>query len=110
MIPYELASDGRVRLVKTSQAARAERFALKSVVNRLLPDSRTSKCMVFQAPIPGAGLAPVQVHKTCEHNKAFYTGLMACGSVWHCPVCSSKVSERRRVELQGALLGAAALG
>lgn len=110
MIPYEIGRDNSVRLVKTSQAARAERFALKSVVNRLLPDSRTSKCMVLRAPIPGAGLAPVQVHKTCEHNKAFYTGLLSCGSVWHCPVCSSKVSERRRVELQGALLGAAALG
>lgn len=110
MIPYEFRSDGLLRLVKTSQQARAERFALKSVVNRLLPDSRTSKCMVFRAPLAGCGLAPIQVHKTTEHNKAFYTGLLSCGSVWHCPVCSAKVSERRRVELQGALAAACALG
>lgn len=110
MIPYELDHQGFVKLVKTSQQSRAERFALKSVVNRLLPDSRTSKCMVLRAPVAGCGLAPIQVHKTLEHNKAFYTGLMSCGSVWHCPVCASKVSERRRTELQGALMAASALG
>lgn len=110
MIAYQVGHDKSVKLVKTSQQARAERYALKSVVNKLLPDSRTSKCMVFRAPIAGSGLAPIQVHKTCEHNKAFYTGLLSCGSVWNCPVCSAKVSERRRVELQGALLGASALG
>lgn len=110
MVPYEIQNDGLIKLVKTSQQSRAERFALKSVVNRLLPDSRTSKCMVLRAPIAGCGLAPIQVHKTIEHNKAFYTGLLSCGSVWHCPVCSAKVSERRRVELQGALAAASALG
>lgn len=110
MIPYEFDRHGFVKLVKTSQQSRAERFALKSVANRLLPDSRTSKCMVLRAPVAGCGLAPIQVHKTLEHNKAFYTGLMSCGSVWHCPVCASKVSERRRTELQGALMSAAALG
>lgn len=110
MIPYEIRHDGFVKLVRTSQQARAERFALKSVVNRLLPDSRTSKCMVLRAPVAGCGLAPIQVHKTIEHNKAFYTGLMSCGSVWQCPVCSAKVSERRRVELQSALAAASLLG
>lgn len=110
MIPYEIRHDGFVQVVKNSQQARAERYALKSVVNRLLPDSRTSKCMVFRAPVAGCGLAPIQVHKTVEHNKAFYTGLLSCGSVWHCPVCSAKVSERRRVELIGALSAATALG
>lgn len=110
MIAYDIGRDGYMKLVKTSQQARAERFALKSAVNRLLPDSRTSKCMVFRAPIAGCGLAPIQVHKTIEFNKAFYTGLMSCGSVWQCPVCSAKVSERRRVELQGALAAADALG
>lgn len=30
---------------------------------------------------------------------ATYHGLQACGSVWMCPVCSAKISERRRGEL-----------
>lgn len=28
---------------------------------------------------------------------------MRCGSVWCCPVCAAKVSEKRRVELEGAI-------
>src|SRR5262249_12584834 len=32
-----------------------------------------------------------------------YSKLMTCGSVWPCPVCASKISERRRVELNVGL-------
>ena len=28
-----------------------------------------------------------------------YLGLMVCGSVWHCPVCASRITEHRRTEL-----------
>lgn len=87
-----------------SQNARSKRFALKSVVNDLMPGSRTSKCMRFRAPDSlNGGLRPIEILKSSEHGKAFYQGLMACGSVWHCPVCAAKVSERRRIELKEAL-------
>lgn len=92
------------------QSARANRWALKSVVNRLLPGSRTSKCMVLRAPIPGYGLADIDLCKGQIHKKAFYQGLMACGGVWTCPVCAAKVSERRRQELKDAIQAAGALG
>ena len=49
-------------LARPPQAGRAERWALKSVVNRLLPGDRVSKCMVLRAPIPGQGLASIEVH------------------------------------------------
>lgn len=91
------------------QLARANRWALKSVVNRLLPGSRTSKCMVLRAPIPGYGLADIDLCKGHTHGKAFYQGLMACGGVWTCPVCAAKVSERRRQELKEAIRAADAL-
>lgn len=68
-------------LTRTPQIARAERWALKSVVNRLLSGDRVSKCMVLRAPIPGQSLAPIEIHKGCSNGKAFYHGLMACGSV-----------------------------
>ena len=29
-----------------------------------------------------------------------YSGLMVCGSVWHCPVCAARITEYRRVELR----------
>lgn len=97
-------------LARPPQAGRAERWALKSVVNRLLPGDRVSKCMVLRAPIPGQGLASIEVHKGQTHGKAFYHGLMACGSVWTCPICAAKIAERRRVELQQALEAAKAKG
>ena len=97
-------------LARSPQAGRAERWALKSVVNRLLPGERVSKCMVLRAPVPGQGLASIEVHKGRTHGKAFYHGLMACGSVWTCPICAAKIAERRRVELQQALDAAKAKG
>lgn len=42
----------------------------------------------------------VSVHQSSEHGSAFYGGLAVCGSVWACPVCTAKVQERRRVEIQ----------
>lgn len=109
-VPIEQQRDGSLRLVKLPEQARAERWALKSVVNKLLPKSRTAKCMVYRQPMAGYGLAPIQVHITCEHKKAFYSGLMSCGSIWNCPICAAKVSERRRTELQDAMSAAERLG
>ena len=77
---------------------RAERFALKSVVNRLLPTSRTSKCCRWRVPKQA-----LQVHRSTEHGKAFFSGLQVCASVWACPVCAAKISERRRAELVTAV-------
>ncbi|HXR66158.1 MAG TPA: hypothetical protein VN729_09545, partial [Ktedonobacteraceae bacterium] len=36
-------------------------------------------------------------------QSAHYSGLMACGSVWICPVCAASISERRRQELEVAI-------
>lgn len=94
---------------KSPTVARARRWALKSVVNKLLPKSRTSKCMRIPAPIQGGSHSQINLRKN-KDNKAFYTGLMACGSVWTCPVCAAKIAERRRSELQKAILKAKSLG
>lgn len=93
------------RLVVTPQQARANRWALKSVVNKLLPESRTAACMRLRAPIQGQTLGDIQIMKGI-HKKAFYQGLMVCARVWHCPVCAAKISERRRLELKDALAAA----
>ena len=90
------------------QLARANRWALKSVVNKLLPDSRTSQCMILRAPVAGQTLGEIQIMKGI-HNKAFYQGLLVCGGVWTCPVCAAKIAERRRQELKDALQAAKAL-
>lgn len=45
-----------------------------------------------------------------KEGRVHYKGLMICGSVWACPVCASKISERRRLELVEAVNRAKALG
>lgn len=83
---------------KTLAQIRCDRYRLKSAVNRLLIGSRTSKCCRWKVPTQS-----VQVMHSAEHGKAFYAGLQVCASVWLCPVCAPKISERRRVELRAAM-------
>jgi len=92
------------------QELRAERFYLQNGARELLymrgkeqvaagalehPYNfhRTAKCSHIRHS------ADVTVHKSVEHNKAFFGGLVICGNVWTCPVCAAKVQERRRAEI-----------
>ena len=38
-----------------------------------------------------------------SEKKAWYGGLMTCGSVWLCPICSLKIAARRAEEIRRAL-------
>lgn len=80
----------KMRLIRT------ERYALQSVAKKALPTERVSKCLRFVAS------SDVSVWQHLKTKKAFYGGLQVCGSVWHCPICASKISEKRRLELQQA--------
>lgn len=82
---------------KSALLARFERFALQSAARRLLPQSRTAKCLRLRQKG-----REIQVIKSKEHGSCSYKGLQTCGSVWACPVCAAKISERRRVELKAA--------
>ena len=87
-----------------SQAAKSSerrllRFSLQSSARELLPRERVAKCL--RAPIPTA--ASIDVFRSAEFATAHYGGLQVCASVWCCPVCSAKVTERRRVELAGGV-------
>lgn len=97
VLPFRHTDDGLKPYV-SPQAARAERYMLKSVVNRILPRSRTSKCHRWRVPKQS-----LRVLRSIEHGKAFYAGLQVCGSVWLCPVCGAKITERRRGELVAAV-------
>ena len=90
---------------KTPQQARAERYALKAVVNSIFPQSETAKCCRARR-----SLDPVTILKSKEYDKAHYSGLVHCHSVWSCPVCSAKIAERRRAELVAATATARSMG
>lgn len=78
----------------------AHRFALQSAARELLPSERVAICL--RRPIPGRQL--VDVFHAPLSRSAHFGGLQVCGSVWGCPVCAAKISERRRVELSAGLL------
>lgn len=42
----------------------------------------------------------VDVISSSEGDKVRFNGLQTCGSVWHCPVCSSRISEFRAREMR----------
>lgn len=88
------------------RSVRAERYALKSAAVRLLDKGhRTSKCMRWRVPNK-----EIQVLKGATTDRAFFGGLQVCSMPWTCPVCASKISERRRVEVAKAMKQAEALG
>lgn len=82
----------------TFQKARLLRYQMQSVARHMLPNSRVRICLRYQREKYGI----VDVFKHRQTQKAFYGGLMVCGSVWICPVCAAKISERRRAELRKA--------
>lgn len=74
------------------------RYQMQSVAKQMIPENRVKICLRYQLEKYGV----VDVFKHRNTQKAFYGGLMVCGSVWVCPVCASKISERRRKELKYA--------
>ena len=52
----------------------------------------------------------IQVQKGATTDRAFFHGLQVCAMPWTCPVCASKISERRRHEVAKAIKQAEALG
>lgn len=72
---------------------------LQAGARELLPAERVSVCQ--RRPIPGH--EGVSVLYSPKHKAAHFGGLQVCGSVWACPVCMTKITERRREELQAGV-------
>jgi hypothetical protein len=79
--------------------ARFHRFLLQGAARRLLPSHRVSKCI--RAVTNAVG--DVAILKSPANGKCHFGGLQTCGSVWVCPVCAAKISERRKLEVRSAL-------
>jgi hypothetical protein len=109
VVPFTVSPNRKNEAVatvfKTPQQTRAERWALKSVAGELLAGTRVSKCYKYRAK--GNSILLLLDR---SRNKAFVGGLQTCGSVWGCPICASKISERRRTELEQAIEQAKRLG
>ena len=73
------------------------RYDLQETARKLLPGYRIRVC----------GLVATEPGKTIKlfrgSSTAWFSGLMHCSSVWHCPVCSAKISDHRQKEIQKGL-------
>ena len=83
-------------------AAGAERLALQDIVAKLLPNHRTARCERVVSGVKGSG-GKVEVRKCLSAGTTFFSGLQTCTSIWTCPVCAAKISERRRIEVLTAM-------
>ena len=83
----------------------AERWKLKRHLNKILWKSRVSKCHVLKTRN-----VERQVLRRKETRRAFLHGFQTCGSPHLCTICGPKISERRKVELEGAMKVAQELG
>jgi hypothetical protein len=75
------------------------KWALQAEARAILPNERVAQCLRQINPLA----AGVEVLHSPEHQVAHYKSLIVCGSVWMCPLCAAKISERRRDELERAI-------
>lgn len=73
----------------------SQRFFLQSVARDFLPDERVAFCL--RSTMNNGTQVSIDYSETWE--RAYYSNLVVCGRVWQCPVCASKISESRRVEM-----------
>lgn len=88
---FNVKSDGESGLAK--------RYRLQDASRRLLPGERVGVCM----RTPAYGTHKIDVHRQSDGKSAWFSGCMVCSSVWTCPICSERISQHRRDELQRAL-------
>lgn len=85
-----------------SKSAKSKRFKLQEHAVHLLPkESVRWCCKAFAHDADGNRRRSVEV-KSGPHGSS-YSGLARCGSVWHCPVCTARISQLRAGELEQAL-------
>lgn len=89
---------------------RAERYAAQNSIKRLFVSrggfDHTVMTLADYNNLPrvvkchSVRIQPtVDIKKNPDHDRAFYSGLAVCGSVWDCPVCSARILEKRREEI-----------
>lgn len=98
------ASLGTTTKSSSNQVPRAfyeSTFSLLDESQRLLSNEDHRICMCHQYRIPDYD--SIEISRNLDEKSASYGGLQKCGNVWGCPVCSRKISEKRRDELTRAV-------
>ncbi len=84
--------------------SRNSRFTLQNAASKLLFNHETPKQTQWRCT--GCHRRKISDHVTVCYSeaikKAHFGNLMICGSVWTCPVCAAKISEKRKREISQA--------
>lgn len=97
--------DFQVTSSKKSDIVRQERYQLARASRSIYAAAGKAKGLDFvlnyhkSSKCAYIAHSNVNVHVAYEHNRAFLSGVVACGSVHTCPICAAKVEERRRLEV-----------
>lgn len=87
---------------------RVQRFILQAASKSLLKPSLNFNTPHFQncLSIPRKRGERIQIISSTQEKKQrslYYSGVGVCHNVWCCPICSSKITEKRREEILNAV-------
>ncbi len=87
------------------RVARLRQFQLQDTAARLAGDhlgrdnrlrkDRIAHCLRTLTDVASG----VELRYCPSTHTGHFRGLQTCGSVWHCPICAAKISEKRRAQL-----------
>lgn len=85
--------------IASTNTHRVRKYSRQRVAKSLLPShSRLAQC--HERPVRGD---TIQIWKNNKTGDPFYKNIFVCGSVWECPVCAAKVTERKKQEILWAV-------
>lgn len=82
---------------------RRERYRLQEFAGRLLPEGHRSARCGRRLASGRSGVRVVVSTAEDGERRASYHNVETCANVWACPVCSARISEGRRQELNALL-------
>lgn len=96
---------GSLALVHDPDQAKRDRYLLQNVAASFLRPFENPKGNVWR--VTKCARTPISsdvvVLKAPDAEYSYYGNLFTCGSVWTCPVCASKITERRKDQLNSIL-------
>jgi len=119
---YPQAAEGRAKQPAkgpTGKDANVRKYAMQSEAQKVLSGQtysrgkkehsyRVTRC--HRHPYTRLHNPGVDVVHYPDNDRYGFGNLLSCGSTWHCPVCSPKITEFRRAELDAAIRKVIAAG
>ena len=100
IVDFKLIDDsGTYKSFRDAMSVSLDRWCLHRAAQEILEptEHRMTRCM---RQLLTSNMA---IHTNAELTSASFAGVMVCGSVWACPICASRITERRRQEVRLAI-------